>query len=263
MLNKKMLTATVTAALITGAGFTQAEEKEPAIVTGDTLVEGFQISANVALVSDYKFRGISQSNKDGALQGGFDAAFGPGFYVGTWGSSVNFNTNGDDGGCCNGSLELDYYAGWGTDIGDTDFSVDMGYIYYTYPGDNDTDADYGEIYVNGSWKGLTLGVHYSDDYYLGSDEFWYTYADYSVTPSWNWTWGIALGLHAGYNFIEEDGGFLSSDEDGYTDYSVSLSKTLWGVDWAIAYTGTDLDDDDLFGNHWGDNEVIYSMSKSF
>jgi uncharacterized protein (TIGR02001 family) len=262
MFNKKLLTAAVTAALLAGTGMAQAQEREPAIVTGDTLVEGFKISANVALVSDYKFRGISQSNKDGALQGGFDAEFGPGFYVGTWGSTVNFKTN-DDSGCCNGSLELDYYAGWGTDIGDTDFSVDMGYIYYTYPGDNSTDADYGEIYVNGSWKDLTLGVHYSDDYYLGSDKFWYTYADYSVTPSWSWTWGISLGLHAGYNFLEEDGGFLSSDEDGYTDYSVSLSKTLWGVDWAIAYTGTDLDDDDLFGNNWGDNEVIYSMTKSF
>ncbi len=238
---------TVTAAVLTGAGFTQADE-----------AEGFTISGNATLISDYKFRGISQSNKDGALQGGFDAEFGPGFYVGTWGSTVNFKTN-DDSGCCNGSLELDYYGGWGTDIGDSGFSVDMGYIYYSYPGDNDNDADYQEVYVSGSWQALTLGVHYSDDYYLESDEFWYVYGDYSF----NLPWDLSLSLHAGYNVIEEDGGFLSSDEDGYTDYSVSLSKTLWGVDWAIAYTGTDLDDDDLFGNNWGDNEVIYSMSKSF
>jgi uncharacterized protein (TIGR02001 family) len=259
MLNKKLLITAVATVVLTGAGFAQAQEKEPAIVTGDTLVEGYQISANVALVSDYKFRGISQSNKDGALQGGFDAAFGPGFYVGTWGSTVNFDTNGEDGGCCNGSLELDYYGGWGTDIGDSGFSVDMGYIYYSYPGDNDTDADYQEVYISSSWRDLTLGVHYSDDYYLESDEFWYIYGDYSFTLPWD----LSLSLHAGYNVIEEDGGFLSSDEDGYTDYSVSLSKTLWGVDWAIAYTGTDLDDDDLFGNNWGDDEVIYSMSKSF
>ena len=259
MHRKKLLPLIASSLLVAGVNFAQAEEKEPVIVTGDALVEGITISANVALVSDYKFRGISQSNKDGALQGGFDAEFGPGFYVGTWGSTVNFDTNGEDGGCCNGSLELDYYGGWGTDIGDTDFSVDMGYIYYSYPGDNDNDADYQEVYVSGSWKALTVGVHYSDDYYLESDEFWYVYGDYSF----NLPWDLSLSLHAGYNVIEEDGGFLSSDEDGYTDYSVSLSKTLWGVDWAVAYTGTDLDDDDLFGNNWGDNEVIYSMSKSF
>ena len=271
MLNKKMIPAAVTAALLTGAAFAQAEEKlQEAIVTGDTFVEGFTISGNVALTSDYKFRGISQSNQDGALQGGFDAEWSPGFYVGTWGSTVNFDTNGD---CCNGSLELDYYAGWANSIGDSNFGIDVGYIYYTYPGDNDTDADYGELYVSGSWKDLSIGVHYSDDYYLGTDEFWYTYADYSVTLPWSWTWGVELSLHAGYSFLEEtklredgsvrQGGFLSSDEDGYTDYSVSLSKDLWGVDWAIAYTGSDLDDDDLFGTDWGDGKAIFSMSKSF
>jgi len=264
MLNKKLLTTTVTAALLAGTGFAQAEEKlQETIVTGDTLVEGFKISANVALTSDYKFRGISQSNQDGALQGGFDAEFGPGFYVGTWGSTVNFDTNGDNGGCCNGSLEVDYYAGWANSIGDTDFGIDIGFIYYSYPGDNDTDADYGEVYVSSSWKDFTLGVHYSDDYYNGTDEFWYTYGDYSTTLPWSWTWNMVLSLHAGYNFIEEDEGFLSSDEDGYTDYSVSLTKTLWDVDWTVAYTGSDLDDDDLWGYDWGDNKAVFSMSKSF
>ncbi|HDY83020.1 MAG TPA: hypothetical protein ENH48_08720, partial [Halieaceae bacterium] len=91
MSNTKILTVAVTAALLAGTGLAQAQEREPAIVTGDTLVEGYKISANVALTSDYKFRGISQSNQDGALQGGFDAEFGPGFYVGTWGSTVNFD----------------------------------------------------------------------------------------------------------------------------------------------------------------------------
>ena len=258
MLNKKLLTAAVTAALLSGAGFAQAQEKDDAIVTGDSLVEGFTISANVALTSDYKFRGISQSNKDGALQGGFDAEFGPGFYVGTWGSTVNFDTNGENGGCCNGSMELDYYAGWANTIGDTDFGVDVGYIYYSYPGDNDTDADYQEIYVSGSWKDFALSVNYSDDYYLESDEFWYVAADYSFTLLQD----LSVGLHVGYNMLEEDGGFLSSDEDAFTDYSVSVTYNWASVDFSLAYAGTNLDEEDTFGYDWGDGKAIFTISKS-
>ena len=260
MLNKKLLPAAIAAALLASASLAQAQEEkmQEAIVTGDSLVEGWTISANMALTSDYKFRGISQSNQDGAIQGGLDAAWSPGFYVGLWGSTVNFDTNGENGGCCNGSMELDYYAGWANSIGDTDFGVDVGYIYYSYPGDNDTDADYQEVYLKGSWKDLTVGVAYSDDYYLESDEFWYVHGDYSASLPWD----MSLGLHVGYNMIEENGGFLSSDEDAFTDYSVSLSKEAWGVEWAVAYTGTDLDDDDLWGYDWGDPKAIFSVSKS-
>ena len=81
------------------------------------------ISANVALVSDYRFRGISQSNTDLAIQGGFDYAWDNGFYVGTWGSTVDFDSAVD----FNGSLELDFYGGWGTSTGENS-SIDIGYI---------------------------------------------------------------------------------------------------------------------------------------
>jgi hypothetical protein len=114
MVNKKLLTAAVTTALMAGFGSTQA-------VAGDE----FEISGNVALVSDYRFRGISQTDEDAAIQGGFDASFEPGFYVGTWASSVDFG-----GGNDTGSLRhhgIDYYAGWAGPIGDTDFGIDVGY----------------------------------------------------------------------------------------------------------------------------------------
>ena len=69
MLNKKLITAAVSTALLSGMGATAAQ--------------AFEISANVALVSDYRFRGISQTGTDAAIQGGFDASWEPGFYVGT------------------------------------------------------------------------------------------------------------------------------------------------------------------------------------
>lgn len=257
MLNKKLLTAAVTTAVLTGAGFAQAEE---AIVTGDSLAGGFEISGNVALTTDYKFRGISQSDESIAVQGGFDAEFGPGFYVGIWGSTVDFDCNDIPEDCSgyDGSLELDYYGGWSSSIGDTDFGIDVGYIYYDYPGDDGDEGDYQEFYVGGSWRDFSLQVNYSDDYYAETDEFWYISGDYSFTLLDD----FSVGLHVGYNMLEEDGGFLSSDEDAYTDYSVSVTYSWATVDFTLAYVGTDLDDDDVFGTDWGDDAAVFTIAKS-
>jgi uncharacterized protein (TIGR02001 family) len=244
----------MTAALLGGTSLVKAEE--PAIVTGDSLVGGFEISGNIALTTDYRFRGISQSDEDLAVQGGFDAEFGPGFYVGIWGSSVDFDTNGP---CCDGSLELDYYGGWSSSIGDTDFGIDVGYIYYDYPGDSGDEGDYQEFYVGGSWRDLSIGVHYSDDYYAETDEFWYVYGDYSFGL---FDTGLTVDLHVGYNMLEEDGGFLATDEDAYTDYSVGLTYSWASVDWTLAYVGTDLDDEDVFDTDWADDTVVFTIAKS-
>lgn len=213
-----------------------------------------EISANAALVSDYRFRGISQSNEDFAIQAGFDYAAENGFYIGTWGSSVDFDSvSGFDG-----SLELDIYAGWGTDIGENS-SIDLGYIYYAYPGDDSgADGDYQEIYANYGWRDLSLGVAYSDDYYGSSGSFWYLQANYDWSFAENW----ALSLHAGYNDFDEDV-FLSSDKGHYIDYSVGVTWSVVGVDLGLAWVGTDLDKEDVFGYNWGDDTAVFSLSKSF
>jgi len=243
MFNKKMLTTAVGATLLAGAVQVQAVE----------------VSGNVALTSDYRFRGISQSDEEFAVQGGFDVAFEPGFYIGTWGSSVDFDVNAVDGeDAADGSLELDYYAGWSGPIGDTDFGIDVGYIYYDYPGDDGGFGDYQEFYVGTSWKDLSLQVNYSDDYYAESDEFWYISADYSFTLLEE----LTVGLHAGYNMLEEDGGFLATDEDAYTDYSVSVTYTWEGVDFSLAWVGTDLDEEDVFDTDWADDTAVFTIAKS-
>ena len=251
MLNKKLLPAAVATSLLAGAASSWAEDR--VIVEGDSMP--FEISANVTLTSDYRFRGISQSDESIAIQGGFDAEFGAGFYVGTWGSTVDFDTNGEG---YDGSLELDYYAGWASDLGDSGLGIDVGFLYYDYPGDDDEEGDYWEVYGSMSWNDLAVGVHYSDDYYAETGEFWYVYADYGFTLFAD----IGLGLHVGYNMLDEAPGFLSSNEDTYFDYSVSLSKEWAGVEWALAWVGTDLDDDDVFGTDWADDTVVFSISKS-
>jgi uncharacterized protein (TIGR02001 family) len=242
MLNRKLIPLAAASTLLLGANVAQAE---------------WETSANVALTTDYKFRGISQSNENPAIQGGFDLGHSSGFYIGTWGSTVDFDFSEADGGY-NGSLELDYYVGFASDINDS-WSYDVGYLYYDYPGDEGDEGDYQEFYGSLSWSDLTVGVAYSDDYYAETDEFWYVYADYSFAlPN-----DFSLDLHVGYNMLEEDGGFLSSDEDAYTDYSISISRDFAGINLAIAYVGTDLDDDDVFGSDWGDGVVVGTISASF
>lgn len=242
MLNKKLLPAALATALLAGATVAQAD---------------MEISGNVALTSDYKFRGISQSDEDIAIQGGFDLGWDNGIYIGTWGSTVDFNFAEGEGG--DGSLELDYYVGWASDIGDSGFGIDVGYLYYDYPGDNSSgEGDYQEIYGSLSWNDLAVGIAYSDDYYFETDTFMYYYVDYSLGINDTFT----IDFHVGYNDLEKNGGFLATDEDSYIDYSVGVTASWLAVDWTLAYVGTDLDEEDVFDTEWGDDSAIFTISKS-
>jgi len=121
-----------------GAGFVAATVlAAPAIAQDDAEPHflGGNFSANVAITTDYTFRGISQSASDTAIQGGFDWASDT-FYVGTWGSTVDFNDDlfnpvtGEqisDGS----STEIDFYAGYTPSFGA--LSLDFGVTYYLYP----------------------------------------------------------------------------------------------------------------------------------
>jgi uncharacterized protein (TIGR02001 family) len=237
---KKALPAAIAASLLAGGTA--------------TTVQATEIAGNVALTSDYRFRGISQSDEDIALQGGFDVAWDNGIYIGTWGSTVDFDTNefGFDG-----SLELDYYIGWGMDVGENS-AIDVGYLYYDYPGDDGDEGDYQEIYGSFSWHDLTLGVNYSDDYYGGTGKFWYYYGGYSFGIADNWS----LDLHLGYNDLKKNGGFLATDTDSYVDYSIGITASYWAVDWTLAWVGTDLDEEDVFDTEWGDDTLVFTVSKS-
>ncbi|PCJ38286.1 MAG: hypothetical protein COA75_00555 [Cellvibrionales bacterium] len=223
-----------------------------------------EVSGNVSMTSDYRFRGISQTDTQLAVQGGFDFAFDNGIYVGTWGSNVDFAN----------SLELDYYVGYAGDLTET-VSFDVGYIYYDYPGTEDTvrtlnsdaEDDYAEIYASVSVADFTLGFAYSDDYYLETGEFYYIYGDYSFALSND----ISLDLHYGYNDFEfsstdsnakdAEQAFLSDGEDSYSDYSIGVSKAFAGVDVSLTWVDTDLDKSECFGTNWCDSTVVFAISK--
>lgn len=179
---------------------------------------GFDLSGNVALVSDYRFRGVSFSDGDPALQGGIDLAHTSGFYIGTWGSTIS-------GGTPYGELELDIYAGWSGDVADG-VTVDAGLLYYIYPTENVAgfDTDYFESYASVGTTlgpvGATLGVAYSwDQSAIGDEDNFYVYTDFEAgipsTP-------LTVKAHVGYT----DGVFA-------TDLSGNSFDWGLGASWAV------------------------------
>jgi uncharacterized protein (TIGR02001 family) len=234
-----------------------------------TSVQAFETSANVTLTSDYKFRGISQTDRKPAIQGGFDLAFDNGLYVGTWGSNVDFA----------GSLELDMYFGYAGNITE-DVGFDIGYLYYDYPGADrerieyapgrftSVKDDYQELYGSLSYKGGTLGFAYSDDYYLESGKYWYLYGAYDFELPH----GFTLGLHAGYNdldYADDDNNpkdaaraFLTDGEDSYWDYAITLGKTMHGLDFTLSWIDTDLSTSECFDDNLCKGSLVLAVSKS-
>ena len=216
---------------------------------------GAEVSGNIALTTDYKFRGISQSDSAPSVQGGFDIAFDNGAYIGTWGAAVDFDCAIDTCGGLNGGIELDYYAGFASDISDS-VSFDIGYIYYDYPQDEGLLGDYGEIYGSLSFGDFGIGMNYSDEYWGETGKFTYTYATYSMALSES----VALDLLVGSGDYDEAGYLDGATE--HMNWSVALSTSAGGLDFALTYEDTDLDKEDAYGYDWADAALILSIGKS-
>ena len=194
------------------------------------------IEGNVALLSDYSFRGWSQTQRDPAIQGGFDVAFGSGFSVGTWASNVNFGAS-DDGDVA--SMEWDLYVGWSGEVSEG-VGLDVSFIQFEYPGDRE-NLNYQEVAGSLSFADFTVGVNYSPEYLAVDDvTFLYPYADYS----YGFNDDVSLDLHIGLNMADspDEDFFGPTQGDEYVDYSVSVSFPMLGATVGIGLYGTDNDD---------------------
>lgn len=132
---------------------------------------GFSLSGNAAIVSDYRFRGYSQTDFRPAVQLGFDLTHSSGFYLGNWNSNVS------DFVFTDGNLEMDFYGGWKGDVGGG-FTLDAGVLHYYYPG---SSSPKGGNYNN---TDLYLGASYGN-YSL---KYSYTPSDFFSTPDSKGTW---------------------------------------------------------------------------
>ncbi|MEN9931369.1 MAG: hypothetical protein RL604_1616, partial [Pseudomonadota bacterium] len=121
----------------------------------------FVVTGNFGITSDYRFRGLQQTDGDPAFQGGFDLAHSSGLYVGTWGSNVSSWAAGPT---TSTKLEIDLYGGYKTTVGD--IGLDIGAIAYMYPGSStggegtDWNANTQEAYVGLSYGPATFKTSY-------------------------------------------------------------------------------------------------------
>ena len=235
-----------------------------------------EIEANIALSTDYIFRGVSQTGNDPAISGGFDYSFDNGFYAGIWASNVNFGSNAEVGVDENDgvvvvetsttSTEIDVYAGWAGEISEG-VELDLGYIYFVYPGDSGS-LNYSEFTAGISFGGLGFGLVYSPDYF-GSDEDGIVFnVDYSV----GLTKSVSLDLHAGYTTtgeeafafpVDSEGQFGPDAFDDYLDWSIGLSTSAAGVDLSLTYYDTDISESNADFGEAAEDRIVFSIGKSF
>lgn len=216
------VTLAACAAMSSTTAFAQEEESS------------ISVSANVAMTSEYRFRGVDLSGGEFAIQGGVDVAHDSGIYVGTWASSLDETTVGF------GSTELDIYGGWSGEVADG-VSIDVGVIQYIYPDAGPGDFDYTEFYGSVGFTfgpaEATVGVAYAPDQdSLGSTDNTYVYTDLGIgipdTP-------LTVTGHLGYT-----DGFLTFTGDSKAfDWSIGAEAAIPGTPLTLgaAYTGAEGD----------------------
>lgn len=222
--------------VLLGSAQTQAAE-EP----------GVTASANVNLVSQYRFRGIDQTWGKPAVQGGADLVLPSGLYAGVWASNVSGNSY------PGGSLEVDYYAGYNGKVSD-ELSYTLGGYGYWYPGANYSKAacpsaafsapcqlpsqgfNTFEVNAGATWKWLSYKLSVAaTDYFGANTSTGYTGRSrgsmyHDITATWPLADDLSLVGHIGRTDVRARYGNISAD---YTDYRIAIAKTF-GEGWTLS-----------------------------
>ena len=219
----------VVLSLVSFASFAQEAEEESSPLTW-----------SVAGVSDYVWRGVSQTDEDPTLQAGLTYTFESGFYVGTWGSGVDFGP-GDP------SVEVDGFVGYSFDLS-PDTSLDFMINRYMYP--DAGDLNFNELISTLSFfDAYSLTLAYSNDF-GGSDTDAYYFAG---AGSWDLPADFSLSAGVGFNALDDAVG------ENYVDWNIGVSRS-WGLFTAgLSYVGTDGSGTDLFRD-LADDRVVLTLS---
>ena len=223
--------------------------------------EGPSMSYNLGVVSDYRYRGISQSRIRPALQGGADYSNPNGTYLGTWLSTIQWVK--DAGG--KADIEWDLYGGYKGELS-KDLAYDVGGLYYFYPNNKlgnvagSVDANTFELYGALSFGPATVKYSHSLTNTFGyADSKNSGYLD--ISASFDLGNGFSLAPHLGHQTI------LRNSAYSYTDVSLTLAKEMGnGVSLSAALMGTDADRG-LFltpaGKFTGKNALVLGAKFSF
>lgn len=220
MLKKTMLAGAMAAAFAPGFAIAQQAPASP-----------HKLEGNVGFYSQYIFRGLTQTDRKPAIQGGFDYEHSSGFYAGTWASNVSwlrdFGSYSDGG-----SGEFDFYGGLKGDIGKSGFNYDVGLLYYWYPGTvvpGAVKANTFEAYGALGWKWITAKYSYS----LNNKTFGVTdsrgtwYFDLTAEVPLGDT-GLTAVAHWGKQKYRGDAapGVSNDSLASYTDWKLGVSYAL-------------------------------------
>jgi uncharacterized protein (TIGR02001 family) len=237
----------------------------PSISVAQSAPAASPLTANIALTSDYRFRGISQTKKGFAVQGGIDWTGPGGLYLGNWNSTVS-----DDQYLNGRGIEMDLYGGYKVEIA-KDLTLDLGAIYYIYPGAYYSGFSGKPRYSNFEvYAGLSSGPFSAKAYYALSNFFglsnttggsgdskgsYYLDLGYSaeIMPK------LTLGAHIGYQSVKNYGDF------SYADYKLGLTYDLagWMLGANVYTTNADKNLYQVQGKKLGETGLVLSVSRTF
>ncbi len=242
-------------ALLTGLSSISAFAEEAAAEAPEVS----PVTANVTVVNDYRYRGLTQSNFKPAIQGGFDYAHESGLYIGNWNSSISwigdssiYTANGTKS--VSAPIEMDFYAGFKKEFIGEGFASDFGVLQYYYPtsglANGATSPNSTELYAA---QNFTFGpvTGFAKVSYAVSTLFGTTnstgsyYPDLTVNYDTGF-YGIALNGHVGYQYIAGNTvavvgtpSVSNSSLYTYTDWKAGLTKDFGGgLSGSLAYVGT-------------------------
>lgn len=247
---KKILVPTLIAAAIASlTGVAHAAEPESTL------------AFNAGVVSDYRYRGISQSRLEPALQGGVDYTDKSGFYVGAWGSTIKWIK--DTAGVTSGGFELDLYGGYKGAVGDV--AYDVGYLRYEYVSNNYQNSTGVNANTDEVYGAVTYG--------LFTAKYSHAISDLFGTPDSKNSYYLDLSanfdLGDGYTLTPHVGrqGIKNHSAASYNDYSLTLGKDLGnGLLLTGAVVGTNADSG-LYvtpaGKFTGKSALVVGLKYSF
>ncbi len=212
-----------------------------------------ELTGNITFATDYVDRGISNSNRGPAIQGGLDYAHESGLYLGTWASNVDF----DDGEEASG--EVDFYAGYSAET--AGISWDAGLQRIIYPGADDAlEYDSTELYLSAAYDlgqlSLSATYYYSADYF-GSGNTHYL----ATSVGGDVGYGFYLSGQVGRQVIEDNAFYGTPD---YTHWGVTLERELEGFDLSLAWQTTNMNSQECYaGTDWCDSTMTFSVSRTF
>ncbi len=209
------------------AAFAQEEAESP-------------FSWELTAVSDYVWRGVSQSDENPTGQAGFTYTSPVGVYAGVWASGVDFGGNKPD-------FEVDGFVGYNVDFSES-VNFDIMLNRYAYP--DAGELNFNELITTTTFaEAYSLTVAYTDDF--GGSE----------TDAWYVAGGASFGLPQDFSLDLGVGRSMFEDEYGedYTDWSVGVSRSWGPVSAALAYIGTDGNGRDAFGE-LADSRVVLTLS---